>query len=93
MSASGRKPPVTLAESERLVSARKQTFDSEADGAAGLAAANRRVMNCQGERKYSIFLVVGGPGRSRYRCRWRGAASVADDAVPVGRRFRVRPIL
>ncbi len=55
--------------------------------------ANRRVMNCQGESTYSILLVVGGPDRSRFRCHWRGAASVADDAVSVGRRLRVRPIL
>jgi len=50
-------------------------------------------MNSQSECKYSIHLVVGGPGRSRYRCRWRGTAFVAYNAIPVGRRFRVRPIL
>jgi len=61
--------------------------------ASGLAAASRRVMNSQSECKYSIHLVVGGPGRSRYRCRRRGTAFVADNAIPAGRRFRVRPIL
>ena len=50
-------------------------------------------MNSQSECKYSIHLVVGGPGRSRYRCRRRGTAFVADNAIPAGRRFRVRPIL
>lgn len=66
---------------------------AEEDRIAGLAAASRRVMNSLSGCNYSIHLVIGGPDRSRYRCRWRGAASVADDAVPVGRRFRVRPIL
>ena len=83
-----------------VVSLAPSAFDSRASwtnsaevGAAKLAAATRRVMNCQSERKYSIYLVVGGPGRGRYRCRWRGTASVANNAIPVGRRFRVRPIL
>jgi len=67
--------------------------ESAEDEAAGLAAASGRVMNCQCERKYSIHLVVGRLGRSRYRCRWRSTASVADNAIPVGRRFRIRPIL
>jgi hypothetical protein len=84
---------VTVFEFLRPTSLILADTNSAEDGAAGLAAASRCVMNCQSESKYSIHLVVGGPGRSRYRCRWRGTASVADNAIPVGRRFRVRPIL
>jgi len=50
-------------------------------------------MNSQSECKYSIHLVIDGLGRGRYKCRWRGTAFVADNAIPVGRRFRIRPIL
>ena len=41
----------------------------------------------------SIFLADGWPGGGRHRCRRRGIAVVADDAVPVDRRLRVRPFL
>ena len=58
-----------------------------------LAAAGRHMMNCHSGRKYSIHLVVGGASRSRNRRRGRSAASVANNAISVGCRLRVRQIL
>lgn len=60
---------------------------------AGLAAAGPRVMNCHSGYQNSIFVAAGGPGGGRHRRRRRGIAFVADDAVPIDRRLRVRPFL
>ncbi len=67
-------------------------YNPAKDTAAGLAAAGRRVLNCQCARKYPIHLVVSGPDRGCPGCCWRGAAAFTDHAIPVGRRFRICPI-
>ena len=60
---------------------------------AGLVGAGPRVMNWQSGFRNQISLVAGGPDIGCHRCRRLGSAVVADDAVPAGRCFRVRPFL
>jgi len=60
---------------------------------SGLAAVGPRVMNCHSGDQNSTIVAAGGPDGGRLRRRRRGIAVIADDAVPTGRRLRIRPFL
>ena len=61
--------------------------------AIGLAVPSRNMMNCRNECRYSIHLVADWPDLRRRRRHWRSCAPAADDTIPAGCGFRIRPVL